>query len=213
MAQRLWTADWHLGSSILLDKKVMKDAVRPFKDTNAMQKALLHSISDQCKPGDVVIHVGDFASAGVDRGYEGLKEKPNDIMTNIPVSFVNLRGNHDINNRVFCFGESMSFHLSKRYPFVSASHYPSYDQRALGTFIDGTIHFCGHVHRRWKHCLDTDHSVMNINVGVDVWNYRVVHEHELIAYLDFLFKKHPDELFKVKISQTKKLEFIGQPFF
>lgn len=218
MGRRLWTADWHLGSSILLDKNVMKDSVRPFKDVEAMKKAFLDSVKNKAKPGDTIIHIGDFASYGIDRGYRGLLlEKPSEIISKIPVPFINLRGNHDINNGVFCIGNSLNLSLGKRCPFVSAGHYPSYDRRATGTFVDGTIHLCGHVHKKWKHCLDLTHSVLNINVGVDVWDYEIVDEEQLIKYLNFLFKKRSDELFRVKVTQNKtlgnhtKVEILGYP--
>lgn len=211
MARRLWTADWHLGSSILLDKKVMGEAARPFKNIDAMQEAFLKSVADKCGSDDVLIHIGDFASYGIDRGHQGLKEKPSSIISKIPIAFVNLRGNHDINNRVFCLGDSLNFGLGKRYPFVSAAHYPSYDKRAAGTFTEGTIHLCGHVHKKWKHCLDLTHSVLNVNVGVDVWKYQVVTEEEIIGYLNFLFKKRSDELFRIKTDNYGKAEIFGRP--
>lgn len=214
MPQRIWTADWHLGSSILLDKRVLDDAARPFRDVEAMKAAFLKSVSEKAKPGDTVIHLGDFASYGIDRGYQGLMEKPSDIIMKMPVTFINLRGNHDINNGVFCLGNALELGLGKRYPFVSAAHYPSYDRRAAGTFTDGTIHLCGHVHKKWKHCLDLTHSVLNINVGVDVWDYQVVTEEELTRYISFLLKKRSDELFRMKIvtvAGEKRLEILGTP--
>lgn len=211
MARRFWTADWHLGSSILLDKNVMGDATRPFKDVNAMEDAVLKSAREMVEDDDVLIHVGDFASYGIDRGYQGLKEKPSEIIARLPGKFINLRGNHDINNGVFCLGNSLNFSLSRRYQYVSASHYPSYDKRASGTFVDGSVHLCGHVHKKWKHCLDLTHSVLNINVGVDVWDFKVVPEEELIKYLNFLFAKNPDELFRVRVITGSKAEILGRP--
>lgn len=211
MARRLWTADWHLGSTILLDKKVMGDAARPFKDVNAMKAAFLKSAAEKVRDDDILVHVGDFASYGIDRGYQGLKEKPAEIIAKLPGKFINLRGNHDINNGVFCLGNSLNLSLGKRYPYVSASHYPSYDKRATGTFVDGTVHLCGHVHKKWKHCLDLTHSVLNINVGVDAWDYNVVTEDEIVKYLNFLFSRRPDELFRIKITSGSKAEILGRP--
>lgn len=211
MARRLWTADWHLGSTILLDKKVMGDAARPFKDVDAMKAAFLKSAAEKVRDDDILVHVGDFASYGIDRGYQGLKEKPAEIIAKLPGKFINLRGNHDINNGVFCLGNSLNLSLGKRYPYVSASHYPSYDKRATGTFADGTVHLCGHVHKKWKHCLDLTHSVLNINVGVDVWDYNVVTEDEIVKYLNFLFSRRPDELFRIKITSGSKAEILGRP--
>ena len=213
MAQRIWTADWHLGSTILLDKKVMGAAARPFKDVDAMKSAFLDSAAKKVQTDDILVHVGDFASYGIDRGYQGLKEKPSNIISKLPGKFINLRGNHDINNGVFCLGNSLNLSLGKRYPYVSASHYPSYDKRAAGTFTDGSVHICGHVHKKWKHCLDLTHSVLNINVGVDVWNYEVVTEEEVIKYLNFLFGKRSDELFRVKIVDKNKIEVFGRPIW
>lgn len=211
MARRLWTADWHLGSTILLDKKVIGDAARPFKDVDAMKAAFLKSATEKVRDDDILVHVGDFASYGIDRGYQGLKEKPAEIIAKLPGKFINLRGNHDINNGVFCLGNSLNLSLGKRYPYVSASHYPSYDKRASGTFADGTVHLCGHVHKKWKHCLDLTHSVLNINVGVDVWDYNVVTEDEIVKYLNFLFSRRPDELFRIKITSGSKAEILGRP--
>lgn len=208
MAARFWTADWHLGGSILLDKHVMKGLARPFKSIDDMKDKLIASANMKANQDDVIIHLGDFASYRIDRGYEGLKEKPNEVMKSISAKFINLRGNHDINNNVFCLGNSLNFRLSRRYPFVSASHYPTYDKHSAGTFFDGTIHLCGHVHGRWKHCLDLTHSVLNINVGVDVWNYQIVSEPELISYIDSLFKKKPEELFRVKTTASGKIEVV-----
>lgn len=203
---------------MLLDRGVLKSAVRPFKDVDAMKSAFLASVREKAKPHDTLIHLGDFASYGIDRGWRGLEEKPSEIIAKMPVAFVNLRGNHDINNGVPCLGNSLNLGLGKRYPFVSASHYPSYDKRSSGTFTDGTIHLCGHVHKKWKHCLDLTHSVLNINVGVDVWDYNVITEEELIKYLNFLFAKKSSELFRVKITQNSKfpeksprIEVFGTP--
>ena len=57
------------------------------------------------------------------------------------------------------------------------------------------------------------HSVLNINVGVDVWNYEVVTEEEVIKYLNFLFRKRSDELFRVKIVDKNKIEVFGRPIW
>ena len=74
----------------------------------------------------------------------------------------------------------MRIKLGTRFPNVSVSHYPSYSEKSTGNFKNGDIHICGHVHGAWKHCVDLDHSVLNINVGVDAWNYKIVSDDELI---------------------------------
>ena len=110
--------------------------------------------------------------------------------------FINLKGNHDINNKVKSIGNVLRTKIG-RHTAVSISHYPSYDKHAEGTFNEGDIHICGHVHRRWKHCLDMTHKVLNINVGVDVWNYTIVTEDELIEYIDKVLKLDKNNLYRV----------------
>jgi calcineurin-like phosphoesterase family protein len=78
----------------------------------------------------------------------------------------------------------MRIHLGKRFPCVSVSHYPSTDSHSFGQWLPGDIHICGHVHKKWKHFLDVKNKVLNINVGVDVWNFQIISEDELIKYID-----------------------------
>ena len=93
--------------------------------------------------------------------------------------------------------------LGKRYPNVSVSHYPSYDRRARGQYIDGDIHICGHVHGRWKYCLDLDHSVLNVNVGCMAWRFQIVSEDELIQYITKVLAHRPDRLYRCRTVDGK----------
>lgn len=83
---------------------------------------------------------------------------------------------------------SMRTQLGKKYTAVSVSHYPTYDRRAEGQFLEGDIHICGHVHGRWQHCLDLAHKCLNINVGVDAWHFKMLSEDDLVKYIDKLLR-------------------------
>ena len=156
---------------------------------------------------DTIIHVGDLASFGTDRGSKGLDCNPAKLISSIPALFVNIRGNHDVNNRVKSICESMRTNLGKRFPNVSVSHYPSYDSHVGGNVKNGDIHICGHVHKKWKHCLDLDRQILNINVGVDVWNYRIITEDELIQYIEKVLRLPKEQVTKVK-SVNGKLKYV-----
>ena len=147
---------------------------------------------------DIIIHVGDLASFGTDRGGKGLSCNPSHIISTIPATFINIRGNHDINNRVKSVCESMRTNLGRRFPNVSVSHYPSYDPHVGVNVKNGDIHICGHVHKKWKHCLDLDRQILNINVGVDVWNYKIITEEELIQYIEQVLHLPKDKVVKIK---------------
>lgn len=203
--KRWFSSDFHFGmtDSLVFDKL-------PFKTIEQHDKALLRSCKERAKLGDVIYHLGDLASFKNDRGNKGLDVKPYELIKEIPAAFINIRGNHDLNNRVKSICDSMHIFLSKRYPSVSLSHYPTYDHRIDPSCLTAPIHLCGHIHGAWKHCLDFSHRILNINVGCMVWGFKIISEDELIAYLNKIFKKKPNELFRCyKIDG--KLEFCGDP--
>ena len=182
---------------------------RPFKTIEKHDAALIRSCRERAKPDDVIIHVGDLYSFRSDRGNEGRNEKPTDVISQIPAQFINIRGNHDVNNRVKSLCESMTVQLGRRYPNVVVGHYPSYDRRAIYA-RRGWLLLCGHVHGKWKHCLDLDRQILNVNVGVDVNRYMIVSEDELAAYINKLLSHKPNELYRCKV-EDGKLTFKGDP--
>lgn len=200
MAKRFFTADFHLSM-----ESILKFENRPFASIAEHDAALLKSCCQRAKAEDVIFHVGDLFCYkqdlhGIDSNSapNGSQLKPADVISAIPATFINIRGNHDINNHVKSLCESMRIKLSRRFPSVSIGHYPSYSIHAKDQFANGDIRICGHVHRQWKHCLDLDHSVLNINVGVDVWDYQIVSEDELIQYIESIVKLSKDNIVKVR---------------
>lgn len=202
MSKRLFTADFHLGMD-----QMIKYENRPFSSVDAMNQFYLDECITRAQAGDVIFHIGDLACFNRDRQSNGLGVKPREALKGIRAEFINIRGNHDINNRVKSLCESMRIHLSSRYPNVSMSHYPTYDKRCTGHFCNGDIHLCGHVHRKFRHCLDLSTNCLNINVGVDVWNHHLVSEDELIAYLNRLFMRKPRDMYKCRTTAEGKVIF------
>lgn len=183
MSQLFFTADWHLGSNI-----VLKTYDRPFATTEKMNMALVSNCNKLAdNKTDFVIHAGDFACFGKDRGETGLDINPNLFLKILHSTFIPLEGNHDLNNKVKVAGQSMRLEVG---PFsdVSIGHYPSYDKKAENTFLKGDIHLCGHVHNKWKYYIDKENEVLNINVGVDVWGFRPVSEDILVNYIQKIIK-------------------------
>ena len=203
MARKWFSSDFHLGMSAMLSIENW-----PFKSIEKHDEALLRSCKQRAKEDDVIYHLGDLCSYGIDRGSKGLEVKPYELLKDIKATFINIRGNHDLNNRVKSVCDSMHMFLSKRYPSVSLSHYPTYDRRIDSSCIHAPIHLCGHVHSSWRHCLDLDHRILNINVGCMMWGFKIISDDELIAYLNKLFKKKPDQLFRCH-TENGKLIFAG----
>lgn len=201
---KYFTSDFHLGMSecLVFDKA-------PFASIKKHDAALVRSCKERAKPDDIIYHLGDLASYKMDRGSKGLDVKPYELLKDIPATFINIRGNHDLNNKVKSACDSMHMFLSKRYPSVSLSHYPSYDHRCDASCMFAPIHLCGHVHTSFKHCLDLDNKILNVNVGCMMWGYKIISDDELIAYLNLLFKKTPDKLYRCKKDEHGKLMFMG----
>ena len=205
MAHKWFTSDFHLGFSALLDIEQW-----PFKSIEKHDEALIRSCKERAKSEDVIYHLGDLACYKQDMHADskGLDVKPYELLKDIPAAFLNIRGNHDLNNKVKSICDSMHMFLSKRYPSVSLSHYPTYDSRIDPSCLTAPIHLCGHVHKAWRHCLDIDHRILNVNVGCMVWGFKIISDVELIAYLNNLFKKKPEDLFRVKKQIDGKLKFM-----
>ena len=177
MPRKFYTADWHLNSEI-----VRASCNRPFPDIDYMNKVLVSACNYYAGKDDIVVHVGDLLTYGKDRDTVAPKDLPSVFLSQVDATFVNIAGNHDERNKVKSIGTCLRTSLG---PFsdVSVSHYPSYDERAAGQFMPGDIHLCGHVHGKWKHHLDRRNKVLNVNVGVDVWNYHPVSEDTLVSYI------------------------------
>ena len=99
---RFFSADFHLGGSVLLNKKIVKGAVRPFDNPEDMQNYLLNECNSRMKETDVLIHIGDFASYGKERGIEQNRIDPFEYIKQIKAKVILLEGNHDRNNKVNC---------------------------------------------------------------------------------------------------------------
>lgn len=199
---RYFSSDFHLGMSevLVFDKA-------PFSSIKKHDAALIRSCKERAKPEDVIYHLGDLCSYKEDRGHKGLQVKPYEMLKDISATFINIRGNHDLNNKVKSVCDSMHMFLSKRYPSVSLSHYPTYDSRCDSSCMYAPIHLCGHIHTAWKHCLDLDHKILNINVGCMMWGYKIVSDDELIKYLNSLFKQSASKLYKCKKNEHGKIVF------
>lgn len=183
MAQRFYTADWHLGSELV--RRVYN---RPFSSVERMNAVLIGACNNYATEDDIVFHLGDFYSYGNDRGIIGQKINPNEFMKQINATFLNVEGNHDANNKVKSVGRAIRTNLGKVFSEVVLCHYPSTDERSKGLFKKGDLILCGHVHKAWKYMIDKENKVLNINVGVDVWNYKPVSEDKLIEYIRGVMK-------------------------
>ena len=184
MSKRFFTADWHLSSQLI--NKIYN---RPFKNVLEMNRLLIDNCNSLVTEDDIVIHVGDFLIYGNDQGEQGLKINPRYFIKKINATFINIEGNHDITNKTKSIGWFVQTHLGSTFPDVSISHYPSYDKKVQDLVKPGWIHLCGHVHNKWKFFLDKEREILNINVGVDVWDYKPVSETKIISYIKNLMEQ------------------------
>lgn len=169
---RFWTSDLHFQHT-----NVIKYANRPFKTIERMDQVLIHNINQRATVQDTLVSLGDFMFYGKDRGVVNTKNKPSFYINQINPQVFNIKGNHDRNNKVDSIADII---ITQVGPFqVSASHRPSMENPTNKL----PIHLCGHVHQLWKSYYDKENHILNINVGVDVWNYNPVTDQELINYI------------------------------
>lgn len=179
-----FTSDFHLGDETLIARKL-----RPFKSGKRMTDVLISNANTRAKdPSDTIIHLGDFVSYGKDHDIECARISGNDYKKRFVSDVVLIEGNHDANNNVKTIGKCMFLDIGI-YKNVSASHFPSWYKQNDGLIFrkKGSIHLCGHIHDHWKYMISDD-GVLNINVGVDVWNYQIVSIQDLIKLIQKIKK-------------------------
>ena len=181
---RFFTADQHLGHV-----NIISFCVRPFASVEAMNEALLANWTDTVSEDDEIWVLGDVAMGRIAETLPPIAALPGRKHL-VP-------GNHDRcwpgNRRVRPVDEQMyvdvgfeihpgSVDLHLENVPVVACHFPvAGDSQVEDRFVDHRpvvpadgwlLH--GHVHQNWK--------VNNgqINVGVDVWDFRPVSEEKLL---------------------------------
>lgn len=192
-----FTADWHLNGTRILD-------TRPWKDVKRMNECIIKFANQRAGYDDTIIHAGDLFQYGDDGEVKGLKEDPKKSIDWVAAQLVNLKGNHDSNNKAPIHGLGLLVELSKKYlGFVQ--HYPSY--HALSTpvlpFINGkeVINIHGHFHTPPydgfeipKVSVDRHAGVINVNVAIDLWKFQIVTASEIIVEVNrYKAKNYPKD--------------------
>lgn len=203
---RYFTSDLHLNSS-----EINRYCHRPWTSAEDARLALLAELN-KLKSSDTVIHVGDFMLSSADRHGKKVDRpdaahltKAAKLLELIRPKIFLLEGNHDSSN-CEASAKSMMLDLNHYWRNVYVSHFPSDNPGYYGPHGSVSrlqIALCGHVHASWLYFYDAPRRVFNINVGVDVWNYKPVRDAELTDMLDTLFgRKDPST--RLDLSSGKK---------
>jgi calcineurin-like phosphoesterase family protein len=173
-----FTADQHFGH-----KNIIEFCARPFEDVDHMNAALQDNWNRTVHPDDTVFVLGDFAMGKIDRTLQ--------IVRRLNGTKFLVAGNHDrcwsplrkseqwaqtyldagfddvinlLPGTTLSVGEDL---VANHFPYQGDSQegdrYQEWRPRDTGAVL---LH--GHVHTAWKWC------TRQINVGVDVWDYRPV---------------------------------------
>ena len=189
MSKRYFTSDFHFNSTL-----INKYANRPRREALDAGIFLVCNANAVLSDEDVLFHVGDFCLTSPDRhGKEvdnPLDFSPDYWKTQLKGRLLLLAGNHDDGHSFEADCKSMVLDLNQNYRNVYVNHFPS-DHRDYHGPRNGwkhnayDINLCGHVHDKWLLKWDADKHVLNVNVGVDVWDYKPVRDAEITELLDY----------------------------
>ena len=169
MGRLLWSADIHFNHA-----NIINYCHRPFKTVDQMNKVLIHNWNMRVKPEDTVIHNGDFCF----KEGEG-RHKPSFFRSQLNGNIVFVRGNHDNNNSLATYINSMVVEFGGQKMFVV--HNPNDFNPVY------PVNIVGHIHQSWKSRVlfqGTKHPVVLINVGVDVWNFMPITYEEIFKEIN-----------------------------
>jgi len=183
--KRFFTADWHLCSNA-----VFQLGERPYRNLDVMNERIIQDANMRAHEiDDVIYHLGDFYNECKDKSFKCYKVKPSFYLDKIKAKFVLIEGNHDVQNDIKCIGKLLYMNLGGRK--ITMGHLPTFlmEYPDLDFLGRNHIHLCGHVHKKWKIAFDKRLNILNVNVGLDMWKYRLVSEKELIKFIDFKIRE------------------------
>ena len=165
-----FTSDTHWNHA-----NIIKYCNRPFPDVHTMNKALTENWNSVVTPEDDIYQLGDFAFGN----------DPEKYMKFLNGNIISIRGNHDTDKACKKWIQKMEFEYGG-YKFL-LNHRPVYIPGTTDPFNDADRSninldkydyiLCGHVHEKWKI------NQKNINVGVDVWDFKPVSIDEIIEFI------------------------------
>lgn len=178
-----FTADLHLGH-----KNILAYCKRPWATIEEHDEAILQNWRDTVSDDDLVYVLGDVTLGSIKKYAERLRDLPGEKRL--------IAGNHDavldhLTAGIIGVLHAAGFSHAAMYDEIEnanfigwdcnesvvLSHFPSEGESnperadrfaAMRPIDDGRIILCGHVHDQWRR------KGMNINVGVDVRDYRPV---------------------------------------
>jgi calcineurin-like phosphoesterase family protein len=163
-----FTSDHHFGHA-----RIIEYCERPFGDVNEMNVKMTNYWNELIMPNDIVYYLGDFSFQS-DRYIDRLNGK-----------IILIRGNHDKERHLHLFDlavDGIEMKIGEFRCFLT--HWPievwkKYKAGApeleMLNIYDHII--CGHVHEKWRV------KEKNINVGVDVWDFKPIHMDELVRFM------------------------------
>lgn len=181
-----FTSDHHFDHA-----NILKYCERPFVSVEEMNSALIDNWNSVVNPGDQIYHLGDF-SLGIkslnivsklngrkflvagnhDKLWTHLSPKRRvDPQVYVDAGFERVYPTGQVNYVLPYIGTVLLSHL----PSVGDSHLE--DRYKDLRPVSSRLILCGHVHNEWKHYKN------NLNVGVDVWDYKPVSSDEVIDYV------------------------------
>lgn len=214
---RFFTSDWHLGS-----ENILRYANRPFSNAAAAAAALIANAGSTCKASDSLIHVGDFYLKGSDRhdsieDVNKLQTSYEALLQQMKPRLVLIEGNHDGGHSCEADAKSMTVDLNQSYRNVYVSHFPSTHKLYRGPRrcsvdhnVKPCISLCGHVHDSWLFCYDSKRNVLNVNVGIDVWDYKPASDGQICQLLDQYFSMRVCKKSVLTLAEWQQLQAANQ---
>lgn len=195
-----FTSDWHVGHA-----NILHYCNRPFQNVEEMHQKLIKEYKFYVNEGDIVYFLGDMGF------YEYPKFK--ELISQLPGKKILIKGNHDkwgdqtyynagfdavLYSATIKMGKRKIYlnHIPRRtfWEFLRLCKVYFFDRKRKFNWTNRLRRLknewkkhkkanknwtlCGHVHQAWKT------KGKNINVGIDVWEFKPVHFRHLISIMD-----------------------------
>lgn len=177
-----FTSDIHLG-----DQPTVENDLRPFKNAKVMAKQLIKCWNKQAKRGDIIYIIGDFIDCDAD-GFDGWKEYL-PWVKKLKADVVLIMGNNEDRVVKYYFNNNFDDFRNRCLELGFKNVFKTLDLEVGGRIMHlvhkplhhkkDVINLFGHVH-----AAGGIYRPFGINVGCDLFGYRLLSEKDVITLLD-----------------------------
>lgn len=167
--------DWFISDTHFYHSNIIRFAERPFKTVEQMNKTMMDNWNERVDKNDTIIHLGDV-------GFFKDAHQMTELISKLNGNKILIKGNHDRYTKA-------QYHTAGFDEIINSTLYGPNENTEWETFNlvhkptvleNQYLHLVGHIHQQFIY------QGNNLNMSVEVWNYKPVTMKEILERIYWL---------------------------